>query len=62
MQVWEYILANLELNQTNYINAKFFVMPNLFCNVIVGHDFLKQHSAIYLPFKALLNQCWSSAA
>ena len=55
-----YVSASLELNQTNHNNTKFLVMPNLCCDVILGHNFLRQLSAINLPLrssKPALNIC-----
>lgn len=49
-QVTGYILAGIELNQINYTNLKCFVMPDLCCDVILGHYLLKYHSSNNLPF------------
>ena len=61
-----YLLATLELDQTNNTQSKFLIIPNLCCKVMLGYNFLKQHSVINLPFggwssKPVLNICGLAA-
>ena len=48
-KITRYILTGLELNQANYTNTDFFVMSNLYCDVVTGHDLLEKHSRIRVP-------------
>lgn len=60
-----YCMVNLKLKGNSYRGIKLSVMKNLCCKVILGHNFLRQHSCVEIPFggpKPELNICGLAAA
>ena len=49
-QVTSYCLVDLLINDVSYKTPKLSVIKNLCCEIILGHNFLQQHSQIEIPF------------
>ena len=45
-----YCMVNLELKENFYSKIKLLVMRKLCCEVVLGHNFLNQHSHLTIPF------------
>ena len=43
-------VVNLDLSGRMYNNIKLSILADLCCDLILGHDFLQQHSSIQIPF------------
>lgn len=49
-QVLGYCLVDLKIKEALYNKVKFLIMKNLYCSVILGHDFPQQHSYVEIQF------------
>ena len=60
-----FVLADLEFKSVLYKNIKLSVLPDLCCEIILGHDFLGLHSKIEIPLdgqRSPLSLCSVAAA
>ena len=48
--VIRYCMVNIKLKENFYSKIKLLVMRNLCCEVVLGHNFLYQHSHLTIPF------------